>query len=108
MARFDDFTELLKEELKVFAKKEFKAHKDIVIKHGKLFFKKNKTDLKRWTKRLKKGQITQEDFTWLVESHRDLLELQKLEQAGLAKVAAEECINGLLKLVSKTAFKVFI
>ncbi len=41
MAKFDDFSEALKVELKQFAEEQFKNHKDALFKAGSAFIKES-------------------------------------------------------------------
>ena len=68
---------------------------------------KAKADLQRWTTMLASGQLSKDDFEWLLQSKKDLAELVALKQAGLAQVALDRFVNGLLNVVVTSAFKVF-
>jgi len=70
MAKFDDFIDALKDELEEFAKERWKEYKDAAVKDGKDFIKESEEDLKRWTKALAKGDLSKDDFEWLLESKK--------------------------------------
>lgn len=108
MAAFDDFIEELKTEIVEFAEYSWKAYKNAAIKDGKAFLEQSKADLERWTKMLAKGDLTRDDFEWLMVGKKDLAELVALKQKGLAKVALDRFTNGLIDTIVSTAFKTFL
>lgn len=108
MADFDDFLENLKSGLEELAKKNWKELKDATEKDGKAFFEKTKEDLRRWTKLLAQGDLSKDDFEWLVNSKKDLAEMETLKQAGLALVRLERFQNALISLVVDKAFDTFL
>ena len=91
-----------------FAEYSWKTYKTAAVKDGKAFLEKSKTDLERWTKMLAKGELTRDDFEWLVVGKKDLAELVALKQKGLAKVALDRFVNGLIDTIVSTAFKTFL
>lgn len=108
MATFDEFIEVLKTELVEFAEYSWKTYKNAAVKDGKSFIEKSKADLERWTKMLAKGELTRDDFEWLMVGKKDLAELVALKQKGLAKVALDRFVNGLIDTIVSTAFKTFL
>jgi hypothetical protein len=65
-------------------------------------------DLKQWTEQLSTGEITKDEFEFLVLAKKDLAQLLALKRAGLTKVKLEVFQNALMELVVDTAFKVFL
>lgn len=108
MATFNDFLEVLEAELVEFAEYSWISYKDSAIDDGKAYVEKLKTDLERWTKSLAMGDLTPDDFEWLIVGKRDLAELVALKKIGLAKVALDRFVNGLIDTIVSTAFKVFL
>ncbi len=107
MASFNDFWNALKDELIEFAAYSWKDYEKEAIKDGKKFLEKSKADLERWSKMLANGNLTRDDFEWLLVGKKDLAELVALKQKGLAKVALDRFVNGLIDTIVSTAFKVF-
>ena len=108
MATFNDFWNALKDELVEFAAYSWKDHQKEAVKDGKKFLEQSKADLERWSKMLAKGELTRDDFEWLLVGKKDLAELVALKQKGLAKVALDRFVNGLIDTIVSTAFKVFV
>ena len=108
MAIFDDFYDAFKDGLETLAKERWSEHKDAALKDGKAFIEDAKEDLVRWTKSLANGDLSKDDFEWLLESKKDLAILHALKQVGLTKVAKDRFVNGVIDLVINTAFKTFL
>jgi len=108
MADFDDFWGSLEKGLEDLAKKNWKEFGEAAEKDGNAFFDKTRTDSQRWTKLLAQGDLSQDDFEWLVAGKKDLAEMEALKQAGLALVRRERFQNALISLVIDRAFEAFL
>ena len=108
MAKFEEFSKILKIELSEFAENSWKTYQKEAIKDGHSFFKKSKPDLERWANLLASGDLTPDDFKWLVMGKKDLAELVALKQKGLTKVALDRFTNGLIDTIVETACKTFL
>ena len=71
---------------------------------GKKMLTEMKDNLQRWTLQVSKGDLTTQDFEWLVFSQKDLLLMEGLKRAGLAAIRAEQFKNSVLSLVIDTIF----
>ena len=108
MSNYDDFINAIEEGVKELAQKILKGFKDEALTDAKAFIEASKGDLQRWTKLLKQGELSQDDFEWLVMGRKDVAELHALKQSGLALVRLDRFKNALLDLVIDTAFDVFL
>jgi len=108
MSDFDNFIDIIEEDVKKLAKKTLKGFKNEALSDAKDLLKENKEDLKRWSKLLAKGELSQDDFEWLVIGRKDVVELHALKEAGLALVRTDRFKNALIDLVIDTAFDVFV
>lgn len=63
-----------------------------------------KEKLKRWTSLLIDKKLTTEDFEWLVNSQKDLIQMNGLKLAGLAAIRIDQFKASLLNLVVDTIF----
>lgn len=97
-----DFEKLL-QELKVtlvdlFGEKwgdlKNEAKKDI-----EQFLEESKEKLKRWTELLANGDITLEDYEWLIKSQKDLMVMQALHSAGVNKISLGHFKNKVIKTI---------
>ena len=62
--------------------------------------------LQKWTGLLANGDLTTEDFEWLVYSQKDLVELAALKQAGLAEIRIDQFKGSVINLIIDTTFKI--
>ncbi len=106
MVDFDRFLELLKENLLALAQEHWTDVRDAALRDGQTFVRRTREDLERWLTLLAAGDLTREDFEWLVQGRRDLAEMEALKQAGLAKVRLDRFRSALVDVVVKTAFQV--
>ena len=107
MTQFDDFLATLKADFARFAATSWQAWEAAAVKDANAFLTRTKGDLARWTRLLAAGDLTGEDLRWLLAGKRDLVELKALQQRGLAKVALDKFVDGLLDLVVEAAVKAF-
>jgi hypothetical protein len=108
MGKFEDFLDQVKTGTRDLALELFTEYQETAIKESEAFFAAAKADLERWAKLLVAGELTREDFEWLVKGKKDLLDLHALKQAGLARVRIDKFRNGVLRLVIDKAFGIFV
>ena len=108
MSDFDNFFEAVKKKLQDFVEDQWEDFKETALDDGNLFLENSKEDLERWTKALANGDLKKDEFEWLLESKKDLVELFALKKIGLAKVALDRFVNGVINLIISTAFKTFL
>jgi hypothetical protein len=108
MAGFEQFLAQLQEELAAFADDSWQDHRQAAIADGRAFITRTRQDLKRWTRLLASGDITRDDFEWLMLGRRDLARLTALKRRGLAKAALDRFTNGLIDTVVSTALRNFL
>lgn len=108
MADFNAYLAALKTELPEFVAYSWKNEKSAALKDAQAFVQQAEEDLERWTALLARGDLTRDDFEWLVAGKKDLAELNALKRKGLSRVALERFINGLIDTIVTTAFRVFL
>ncbi len=108
MASFDDFVEALKNGAKDLAKEIFDGFEDEASNDAKAFLEKTKEDMRRWTKLLAQGELTEQDFSDLVQAKKALAEIHTLRQTGVALTKLERFRSGFINLLIDTAFDVFL
>lgn len=64
-----------------------------------------KEKLDRWTTQLLQGNITKEDFEWLLYSQKQLVVMTALKEAGLGQIEADLFKANVLNLIKDTVFK---
>lgn len=107
MAAQVDFAELfdnVKEQVVTLASLSLVKYEKEAKKDALLFLIEIKEKLARWTFLLADHQLTTEDFEWLINSQKQLLEMNALSQAGLAAIRVDQFKNSVLNLVVDTVF----
>jgi hypothetical protein len=99
MPDFKKIIEDILKEIESLTIETFRKHKDEAFKDGKAFLDKIEDDLERLSNLLLKGEITAEEFEWLIRSKKDLAEMMLLKQAGLTMIKIDQFKNRLLDLV---------
>ncbi|MCR4289438.1 MAG: hypothetical protein NUV86_04160 [Candidatus Scalindua sp.] len=104
MFDFNSFISSIEDSIKSLAKETLGDYKDVAVSDGKEFLETTRVDLKRWTEQLAGGELSKDDFKFLVAGKKDLAELHGLTQAGLALVKIESFRNGVIDIVVNAAF----
>jgi len=104
MADFDKYFDKLVKNLEDLVKNNWKDFLDAAEADGKAFLLETKEDLKRWTRLLSNGDLTREEFEFLVGS----LKLKALKKLGLTKVRIQMFQTAVIGLIIDTAFDFFL
>ncbi len=102
MANFDEILQDLKDNALDLIKSTLLDFKDQATEDVNEFLNSSKDKLERWATGLAKGELTKEDFKWLLESQKDLLVMNGLKQAGLAKIQIDKFKNAIINMVVDT------
>lgn len=108
MPIFENFIKKIEAGIVSLAENTIKDFGKEALEDSKDFLKKTEEDMKRWTKMLVSGDLTQEDFKDLVLGKKDLLEMYSLKKAGLALVEIDRFRASLIDLIVDTAFGEFL
>lgn len=108
MAKFDDFVEAILAGAKDIAKDILKDFEGAVVDDTKAFLNKSEEDLKRWTKLLALGAITEQDFSDLIQARSAVADMHFLRQQGVALATLERFRTRLISLVIDTTFEMFL
>ena len=104
---FEDFKDAIVDGTKQLAKDTVGDFLDSAEDDAKAFLESIKDDLERWTKMLKNGEISKEEYKDLIEAKEALAEIHALTQAGIAATKIERFRTGLINLVTNTAKSMF-
>lgn len=108
MASFEEFLDVLSKRLELLAARTWKEHREAAVSDGEAFLERTRDDLRRWTQELARGDLSREEFEFLVGAKRDLARMAALERAGLALAGREKFRHAVLDTVVGTAFDVFL
>ncbi len=98
------FLETLKSGLIDLAKESFTQYKDSAVSDTTAFWESAKADIQDWTKKLADGQLSKDEYRFLVEGKKDLAEMYALTQAGVAAARLQEFRTKAINLVIDSAF----
>ncbi len=104
-----DFTNILdqlKTDIADLAKTTMKGYINDAKKDAQQFLLNMKDKLKRWTELLAKGDLTTDEFVWLLSSQKDLVEMSALKHAGVAAIRIDQFKSSLLNLIVDTVFDI--
>lgn len=95
----DKVIETLKKELKAIIANSYKDIKPQLEKDLATFFQTSKEKLERWIVLFSVGDLTEEEFEWLLKSQLDLTVLQALQTAGISKIKLNTIKNNIIKMI---------
>ena len=102
MANFDEILQDLKDNALALIKSTLFDFKDQAQEDVIAFFNSSKDKLEKWTQALINEDLSKEDFKWLLESQKDLMVMNGLKQAGLAKIRTDKLKNALVNMIVDT------
>jgi hypothetical protein len=108
MSQFGDFQNAVVDGAKILAVQTVGDFATQAQDDAREFLQQTQQKLQTWTTLLKDGEITELEFTALVESQGGLAALRALKLAGIAAASLQRFRDGLMKLVVDSAFKVFL
>ncbi|TXK74414.1 hypothetical protein [Mesonia sp. K4-1] len=72
------------------------------------FLDASKLKLKKWTELLALNKITLEEFEWLLNSQKDLFEMNALHKAGISKISLGQFKNKAIKTIVDVVCKILL
>ena len=78
---------------------EYTEFKEAGKKDIENFINSSREKLERWTKLLSKGEISLEEYEWLVKSQKDLMMLSELEKVGVSKIRMGHLKGKMVKAI---------
>ena len=100
---FDNFFDSLKTGVVDLAKNEVPDFLEEATDDGKEFLNSMKDDLLTWTQQLVDGQLSKDEFEFLVKGRKDLAKMEALTQAGATALKVDELKNSVITLVIASA-----
>jgi hypothetical protein len=108
MATFATFEGNWKTAVGALIQKNFSDFVNEAQSDATAFLNEAKEDLIKWTDLLAAGSIDKDEFTALVDSDKDLLELHALKQAGLAQARWDLFVNSVIQITISAAMTTFL
>lgn len=107
MSLFEQFLQTLAEDLQTVAREYGREYTRALIKVGRDFAEQTRDDLLRWGKLAAAGQLSEDDFKWLLQSKKDALEMELLKQEGLALVQKDRLQQAIIDTVAGALTQTF-
>ncbi len=101
---WEDFVATVRSGVTELAKNTLGGALDQAKADAESFLETAKPKLRRWADALANGQITREEFEFLVGTQRDLASLHAITALGMIKTRVERFRTGLISLVVNSAF----
>ncbi len=102
---FDALLEALKTELTQVVREYGEEYINDVVASGTQFALKMRENLIRRSEQLANGQLTHEDFKWLLKSDKELIEMKALEKKGLTVAQLnslqDAIIGSLIRVITR-------
>jgi len=108
MTNLENFWKDIQKGVVELAEQNLKDYKDSAINDGLAFIVKGKEKISLWVQQLADGEINQNDFEFLFNSQKDLMEMQALTKLGLAKARMDQFKSDLVNLVISKGLKTII
>lgn len=99
------FVKGIEKKVAAFAAAEAGEHAKSARADAKAFLAESRAKIEEWTALLVAGELSKDDFAWLVQSRKENAEMEALTQAGLAKARIQRIVDGVLDIVVTEAFK---
>tara|TARA_R100001143_G_scaffold63594_1_gene73144 strand:- start:3762 stop:4091 length:330 start_codon:yes stop_codon:yes gene_type:complete len=106
MADFDRFLRIVKTDLVIVAENLGRDYAKEIVTEGTDFARRFQERLERRITLLANGELSKEEFEWLMKSEKNLIELKSIEKKGLAVVQLNEIRDAIIDTLIVAAFKV--
>ncbi len=107
MFNFNSFLETLREDLGNLAMDFGEDFKDDLVEAGSDLVNNTREDLERWTRQYAEGDLSKEDFKFLLKGRKDLAELEALKQKGLTQIRIDELKDAVVDTIIGSVRKGF-
>jgi len=95
------FKDLLDNEIADLAKEKFINFAKDAVNDATTFLQETENDLKKWSAALVTGEISKEDFDWLIKSKKDRAKMGLLKDKGIAQIEIDKYRDAVIDIVLK-------
>lgn len=103
---FSEILKQLQQDLLIHAQSAGKGYVKQAENDAQKMLNSIEEKLKRWTIELSIGQISKDDFAWLVYSQVELTEMFALKEAGLGEIEIDKFKKDVVDIIVKVVFQV--
>ena len=105
MAKFEDIAKEVLDGVAAAAKQQGTGFEAGAQQDAQAFLDALKADLLTWTMQVAAGQLSKDDFVFLVRGKKDLAQMHALTEAGLGAAGVDKIQTSLINLVVAAALK---
>lgn len=106
MDDFDRFLKIVKTDLGTVAENLGRDYAKEVVEEGTEFAKRFQDRLERRITLLAAGELTKDEFEWLMKSEKNLVELKSIQKKGLTVVQLNNIRDAIIGTLIGAAFKI--
>jgi len=103
MADFDDFKQAVQAGLADLIGNTIGDYADSAQSRANDFLDDSREDLEKWLKQLRDGELSADDFEFLLKGKAELAHINALLELGAAKVAVDKFRAGFIQLLKDSA-----
>lgn len=103
---FDSFLNTLTSDLGGVIKEFGEEYREDILNGAGDFATKIQSDIQKWAKMLKEGELSPNDFEFLLKAKKDLAEMEALKQKGIARARLDKLKADILDTVVGSVKKV--
>ncbi len=108
MTNFSFLMEAARRDLSKYLELQCGSNASLALRDTSDFLGEIEENLERWAELLAKGDLSRDDFEWLVIGKKALIKFPGLAQAGLSKDTQESLRTGIINTLLATTFKTFL
>lgn len=105
---FDDLMDTVLENIAVLARNTVEEYRDHALEDAKAFLEESNDNLKRWTAALASGDLSRDDFTWLLKQRADLAHMHALTSVGITQARIKRFRDGVISVIVNTVTKAIL
>ena len=103
-SNWDNFVDTFTDGARVLARNTLEDTLEQAEADARSYLEDSKDKLRRWGDALSKGELTRDDFEFLVGGQRDLAKMRALKAVGVSQTRLERFRTGLVNLATQSAF----
>ncbi len=93
------FQDLLDNEIADLAKEKFTNFAKDAVNDATTFLQEIENDLKKWTVALAEGNLSKDDFDWLIKSKKDKVKMGLLTDKGIAQIEIDKFRDAVIDII---------
>lgn len=100
---FDRYFEEALDGVSELVSSEFSDVTDVAKEDAREVLEQSKERLREWTEQFARGQISKDEFSWLVDAQKDVVMITGLKHVGITPDRVQRLVVGTLEVAVKVA-----